>query len=77
MSAVPSNDDLIKQLDSKVAKQWKKSNTFSLVRCSQTPLWQLKDVILKTMPKKKKRKKRKKEKKELLNQEVLKLRAQV
>ncbi|KAJ7974087.1 Regulator of chromosome condensation (RCC1) family with FYVE zinc finger domain-containing protein [Quillaja saponaria] len=45
-SAVPSNMDLIKQLDSKAAKQGKKADTFSLVRTSQTPLPQLKDVVL-------------------------------
>ena len=54
-SAVPSNVDLIKQLDSKAAKQGRKSETFSLVRSSQTPLLQLKDVILSTMAKKKRR----------------------
>ena len=63
MSAVPSNVDLIKQLDSKVAKQWKKSEAFSLVRCSQTPLWQLKDVILSTLGKKKGRERKEKRKK--------------
>ena len=48
-SAVPSNVDLIKQLDSKASKQGKKSETFSLVRSSHTPsLLQLKDVILST-----------------------------
>ena len=81
MSAVPSYVDLIKQLDSKVAKQWKKSETFSLVRCLQTPLLQLKDVILSTMAKKKedneRKKGKKKKKNQPLNQEVLKLRAQV
>ena len=77
--AVPSNVDLIKQLDSKAAKQGKKSETFSLVRSSQTPLLQLKDVILSTIAKKKKEEKERKKgkKNELLNQEVLKLRAQV
>ncbi|XP_050365194.1 PH, RCC1 and FYVE domains-containing protein 1-like [Argentina anserina] len=46
-SAVPSNVDLIKQLDSKAAKQGKKAETFSLVRSSQTPsLLQLKDVVM-------------------------------
>lgn len=46
---VPSNLDLIKQLDSKAAKQAKKSDTFSLVRSSQAPsLLQLKDVVLAT-----------------------------
>ena len=55
-SAVPSNVDLIKQLDSKAAKQGKKSETFSLVRSSQTPLLQLKDVIFSTIAKKKEEK---------------------
>lgn len=46
-SALPSNMDLIKQLDSKAAKQGKKADTFSLVRSSQAPsLLQLKDVVL-------------------------------
>lgn len=45
-SALPSNLDLIKQLDSKAAKQGKKADTFSLVRNSQAPLLQLKDVVL-------------------------------
>ncbi|KAL1319469.1 hypothetical protein HN51_071758 [Arachis hypogaea] len=46
---VPSNMDLIKQLDSKAAKQGKKADTFSLVRTSQAPsLLQLKDVVLAT-----------------------------
>ncbi|CAN1130232.1 PH, RCC1 and FYVE domains-containing protein 1 [Linum perenne] len=44
-----SNVDLIKQLDSKAAKQGKKAETFSLVRSSQTPsLLQLRDVVLST-----------------------------
>ncbi|KAF9687099.1 hypothetical protein SADUNF_Sadunf02G0058500 [Salix dunnii] len=44
---LPSNLDLIKQLDSKAAKQGKKADTFSLVRSSQAPsLLQLKDVVL-------------------------------
>ncbi|XP_061341995.1 PH, RCC1 and FYVE domains-containing protein 1 [Gastrolobium bilobum] len=48
-STVPSNMDLIKQLDSKAAKQGKKADTFSLVRTSQAPsLLQLKDVVLST-----------------------------
>ncbi|XP_004496492.1 PH, RCC1 and FYVE domains-containing protein 1 [Cicer arietinum] len=47
--AVPSNMDLIKQLDSKAAKQGKKADTFSLVRTSQPPsMLQLKDVVLST-----------------------------
>lgn len=46
-SSMPSNLDLIKQLDSKAAKQVKKADTFSLVRSSQPPsLLQLKDVVL-------------------------------
>ncbi|XP_022749520.1 PH, RCC1 and FYVE domains-containing protein 1-like [Durio zibethinus] len=45
-SATPSNMDLIKQLDSKAAKQGKKAETFSLVRSTQAPsLLQLKDVL--------------------------------
>ncbi|XVF39109.1 hypothetical protein PTKIN_Ptkin01aG0009000 [Pterospermum kingtungense] len=48
-SAAPSNMDLIKQLDSKAAKQGKKADTFSLVRPTQAPsLLQLKDVVLST-----------------------------
>ncbi|KAI4348067.1 hypothetical protein L6164_008829 [Bauhinia variegata] len=48
-STVASNVDLIKQLDSKAAKQGKKADTFSLVRTSQTPsLLQLKDIVLST-----------------------------
>lgn len=48
-SAMPSNVDLIKQLDSKAAKQGRKADTFSLVRSSQAPsLLQLKDVVLST-----------------------------
>ncbi|PON99646.1 Regulator of chromosome condensation (RCC1) family with FYVE zinc finger domain-containing protein [Trema orientale] len=47
--SVPSNMDLIKQLDNKAAKQGKKAETFSLVRSSQAPsLLQLKDVVLST-----------------------------
>ncbi|KAK9757431.1 hypothetical protein RND81_01G162400 [Saponaria officinalis] len=46
-SMLPSNMDLIKQLDTKAAKQGKKADTFSLVQASQTPsLLHLKDVIL-------------------------------
>ncbi|KFK32945.1 hypothetical protein AALP_AA6G309800 [Arabis alpina] len=44
-SGIPSNIDLIKQLDSKAARQGKKADTFSLVRPSQTPLSQLKDAL--------------------------------
>lgn len=48
-SVMPSNMDLIKQLDSKAAKQGKKADAFSLVRSSQTPSFmQLKDVVLST-----------------------------
>ncbi|KAH9691652.1 Regulator of chromosome condensation (RCC1) family with FYVE zinc finger domain-containing protein [Citrus sinensis] len=48
-SAMPSNVDLIKQLDCKAAKQGKKADAFSLVRSSQAPsLLQLKDVVLTT-----------------------------
>ncbi|KAM7518712.1 hypothetical protein LguiB_017674 [Lonicera macranthoides] len=45
-SGIPSNLDLIKQLDNKAAKQGKKSDTFSLNRNSQAPLLQLKDVVM-------------------------------
>uniref|UniRef100_A0A2P2L374 Uncharacterized protein MANES_02G177100 n=1 Tax=Rhizophora mucronata TaxID=61149 RepID=A0A2P2L374_RHIMU len=45
-SSLPSNMDLIKQLDSKAAKQGRRAETFSLVRTSQAPsLLQLKDVV--------------------------------
>ncbi|KAM1002058.1 PH, RCC1 and FYVE domains-containing protein 1-like [Malus sylvestris] len=48
-SAVLSNMDLIKQLDTKAAKQGKKADTFSLVRSAQAPsLLQLKDVVMST-----------------------------
>ncbi|KAK3030363.1 hypothetical protein RJ639_038319, partial [Escallonia herrerae] len=48
-SGMPSNLDLIKQLDNKAAKQAKKADTFSLGRSSQAPsLLQLKDVVLST-----------------------------
>ncbi|KAF8411664.1 hypothetical protein HHK36_004222 [Tetracentron sinense] len=44
-SALPTNLDLIKQLDNKAAKHGKKTDTFSLVLSSQTPsLLQVKDV---------------------------------
>lgn len=47
--SVPSNMDLIKQLDNKAAKQGKKADTFSLVRSSQAPsLLQLRDVVFST-----------------------------
>ncbi|CAK8532869.1 unnamed protein product [Lathyrus sativus] len=45
-AVVPSNMDLIKQLDNKAAKQGKKADTFSLY--SQTPLLQLRDVVFST-----------------------------
>ncbi|XP_021771617.1 uncharacterized protein LOC110735746 [Chenopodium quinoa] len=45
-SMLPPNLDLIKQLDTKAAKQGKKAETFSLIQTSQTPLLQLKDVVL-------------------------------
>ncbi|XP_042494518.1 PH, RCC1 and FYVE domains-containing protein 1-like [Macadamia integrifolia] len=46
-SSTPTNLDLIKQLDSKAAKQGKKADTFSLVRSSQAlSLSQLKDIAL-------------------------------
>ncbi|XP_040997959.1 PH, RCC1 and FYVE domains-containing protein 1-like [Juglans microcarpa x Juglans regia] len=45
--SIPSNMDLIKQLDSKAAKQGKKADAFSLVCSSQAPsLLQLRDVVL-------------------------------
>ncbi|GFY85614.1 regulator of chromosome condensation (RCC1) family with FYVE zinc finger domain-containing protein [Actinidia rufa] len=48
-SAMPSNLDLIKQLDNKAAKQGKKADTFSLGCSSQAPsLLQLKDVVMAT-----------------------------
>ncbi|GLU16563.1 hypothetical protein SLE2022_329910 [Rubroshorea leprosula] len=49
-SALPSNMDLIKQLDNKAAKQGRKTETyFSLVRSAQAPsMLQLKDVVLST-----------------------------
>ncbi|KAL5122934.1 PH, RCC1 and FYVE domains-containing protein 1 [Glycine soja] len=48
-AVIPSNMDLIKQLDSKAAKQGKKGDTFSLIHPSQPPsLLQLKDVVLST-----------------------------
>ncbi|CAA2996877.1 PH, RCC1 and FYVE domains-containing 1-like [Olea europaea subsp. europaea] len=46
-SGMPSNFDLIKQLDTKAAKQGKKSDTFSLGRSSQVPsLLQLRDAVI-------------------------------
>lgn len=47
-SGMPSNQELIKLLDSKAAKQGRKADTFSLGRSSQAPLLQLKDVVLST-----------------------------
>ncbi|KAL7208573.1 hypothetical protein ACSBR1_030334 [Camellia fascicularis] len=48
-SGMPSNLELIKQLDNKAAKQGKKADTFSLVRSSHAPsLLQLKDVVMTT-----------------------------
>ncbi|XP_074263712.1 PH, RCC1 and FYVE domains-containing protein 1-like [Silene latifolia] len=49
-SMLPSNLDLIKQLDSKAAKQGKKAETFSLIYASQPQsLLQLKDVLSSTI----------------------------
>ncbi|CAA2964153.1 PH, RCC1 and FYVE domains-containing 1-like isoform X2 [Olea europaea subsp. europaea] len=46
---MPSNFDLIKQLDTKAAKQGKKSDTFALVCSSQVPsLLQLRDAVMST-----------------------------
>ncbi|GAB2289992.1 PH, RCC1 and FYVE domains-containing protein 1 [Dionaea muscipula] len=46
-SAIPSNLDLIKQLDTKAAKQGKKAEAFSLVQSSGAASFlQLKDVVL-------------------------------
>lgn len=48
-SGMPSNVDLIKQLDNKAAKQGKKADNLSLGRPSQAPsLLQLKDVVMST-----------------------------
>uniref|UniRef100_A0A1J3IEE8 Ultraviolet-B receptor UVR8 n=1 Tax=Noccaea caerulescens TaxID=107243 RepID=A0A1J3IEE8_NOCCA len=44
-SGIPSKIDMIKQLDSRAARQLKKGDTFSLVRASQPPLLQLKDAL--------------------------------
>ncbi|KAL0701374.1 hypothetical protein Bca4012_057496 [Brassica carinata] len=44
-SGIPLKIDLIKQLDSRAARQGRKGDTFSLVRTSQTPLLQLRDVF--------------------------------
>ncbi|CAN6938052.1 unnamed protein product [Brassica oleracea] len=43
-SGIPSKIDLIKQLDSRAARQGRKGETFSLVR-TQTPLLQLRDAL--------------------------------
>lgn len=48
-SSLPSNLDLIKQLDNKAAKQGRKADSFLVGRPSQTPsLLQLKDVVMST-----------------------------
>ncbi|KAH6824099.1 Regulator of chromosome condensation family with FYVE zinc finger domain-containing protein [Perilla frutescens var. hirtella] len=47
-SAMPSNFDLIKQLDTKAAKQGRKADTFSLGRSSQVSLLQLRDAVMST-----------------------------
>ncbi|KAI3464661.1 hypothetical protein Pfo_021324 [Paulownia fortunei] len=47
-SAMPSNFDLIKQLDTKAAKQGKKADTFSLGRSSQVSLLQLREAVMST-----------------------------
>ncbi|KAK6115060.1 hypothetical protein DH2020_007329 [Rehmannia glutinosa] len=47
-SAMPSNFDLIKQLDTKAAKQGKKGDTFSLGRSSQVSLSQLREAVMST-----------------------------
>ncbi|KAK4490202.1 hypothetical protein RD792_000859 [Penstemon davidsonii] len=47
-SGMPSNLDLIKQLDMKAAKQGKKADTFSLGRSSQVSLLQLRDTVMST-----------------------------
>nr|XP_043640125.1 PH, RCC1 and FYVE domains-containing protein 1-like [Erigeron canadensis] len=48
-SGLPSNQDLIKLLDNKAARQGKKGDAFSIGRSSQaTSLLQLKDVVLAT-----------------------------
>ncbi|XP_042040072.1 PH, RCC1 and FYVE domains-containing protein 1-like isoform X1 [Salvia splendens] len=47
-SAMPSNFDLIKQLDTKAAKQGRKADTFSLGRSSQVSLSQLRDAVMST-----------------------------
>ncbi|KAI3460481.1 hypothetical protein Pfo_017144 [Paulownia fortunei] len=47
-SAMPSNFDLIRQLDTKAAKQGKKADTFSLGRSSQVSILQLRDAVMST-----------------------------
>lgn len=47
-STMPSNFDLIKQLDTKAAKQGRKADTFSLGRSSQVSLLQLRDAVMST-----------------------------
>ncbi|PIN07080.1 hypothetical protein CDL12_20359 [Handroanthus impetiginosus] len=47
-SGMPSNFDLIKQLDSKAAKQGRKADTFSLGRSSQVSLLQLREAVMST-----------------------------
>ncbi|KAL1543708.1 PH, RCC1 and FYVE domains-containing protein 1 [Salvia divinorum] len=47
-SVMPSNFDLIKQLDTKAAKQGRKADTFSLGRSSQVSLSQLRDAVMST-----------------------------
>ncbi|KAG8378107.1 hypothetical protein BUALT_Bualt08G0103800 [Buddleja alternifolia] len=47
-SIMPSNFDLIKQLDIKAAKQGRKGDTFSLGRSSQVSLLQLRDAVMST-----------------------------
>ncbi|KAL8515095.1 hypothetical protein ACS0TY_013980 [Phlomoides rotata] len=47
-SAIPSNFDLIKQLDTKAAKQGRKGDTFSIGRSSQVSLLQLRDAVMST-----------------------------
>lgn len=47
-SAMPLNFDLIKQLDTKAAKQGKKADTFSLGRSSQVSLFQLREAVMST-----------------------------
>ncbi|KAK6131049.1 hypothetical protein DH2020_035212 [Rehmannia glutinosa] len=47
-SALPSNFDLIRQLDTKAAKQGKKADTFSLGRSSQVSLSQMRETFTST-----------------------------